>query len=261
MTGRCGGVTSTLDLPALWKVKLCRDWLRKVPAVRIGELAERAGIAAKRSATTSGPADWRPDAPEPDPARATATTTTPPSGGSRSPAPPRPSASPSARSARSSPSGTPARRHVSTRPPCCGAAPPSSSTVSLSSSSSAGSSPGSPGGPPPTIPSSTRPSASATSSPATPRRPSTTWGTRCRPRRACPGIGRHHDGRTPGWRSGTSPKGHGLHGRRQARRVMSRPSISRVGEAYSPTRSTTPGLGGPGGDGALGRLGQLRHLS
>jgi DNA-binding transcriptional MerR regulator len=47
MTGRCGGTTSTLDLPVCWKVKACRDELRKVPAVRIGELAERAGISAK----------------------------------------------------------------------------------------------------------------------------------------------------------------------------------------------------------------------
>jgi MerR family transcriptional regulator, copper efflux regulator len=47
MTGRCGGATSTLDLPVRWKVKACRDELRKVPAVRIGELAERAGISAK----------------------------------------------------------------------------------------------------------------------------------------------------------------------------------------------------------------------
>jgi DNA-binding transcriptional MerR regulator len=47
MTGQCGGATSTLDLPVYWKVKACRDELRKVPAVRIGELAERAGISAK----------------------------------------------------------------------------------------------------------------------------------------------------------------------------------------------------------------------
>jgi MerR family transcriptional regulator, copper efflux regulator len=47
MTGRCGGPASTLDLPVCWKVKACRDEVRKVPAVRIGELAERAGISAK----------------------------------------------------------------------------------------------------------------------------------------------------------------------------------------------------------------------
>jgi len=47
MTGRCSGATSTLDLPVCWKVKACRDELRKVPAVRIGELAGRARVSAK----------------------------------------------------------------------------------------------------------------------------------------------------------------------------------------------------------------------
>src|SRR6266540_6380046 len=47
MTGWSGRATSTLDLPVRWKIKACRDELRKVPAVRIGELAERAGISAK----------------------------------------------------------------------------------------------------------------------------------------------------------------------------------------------------------------------
>src|SRR5215211_2225856 len=47
MTGRCGGATSTLDLPVCWKVKARRDEMRRVPRVRIGELAERAGISAK----------------------------------------------------------------------------------------------------------------------------------------------------------------------------------------------------------------------
>ena len=47
MTSRCGGATSNLDLPVPWKVKACCDEVRKVPRVRIGELAERAGISAK----------------------------------------------------------------------------------------------------------------------------------------------------------------------------------------------------------------------
>jgi MerR family copper efflux transcriptional regulator len=40
-------VQATLDLPVYWKVKAHRDELGRALTVRIGELAERAGISAK----------------------------------------------------------------------------------------------------------------------------------------------------------------------------------------------------------------------